>query len=153
MLTKSYALAFATLIVSSAAHAAAPAELEANKRVASAVMMALQHQDTAKAAALLDENYIQHNPTVPSGRAGFIAFFSAQQRSVVPGAGWINPPVLITAEDDIVQLTFRRRAPEPGQPGKTYDSFWWDTFRVRNGKVVEHWDPALKPGGQPGPRP
>jgi predicted SnoaL-like aldol condensation-catalyzing enzyme len=28
-------------------------------------------------------------------------------------------------------------------PGKFYEVFTFDTFRVRNGKLVEHWDGAV----------
>lgn len=39
----------------------------------------------------------------------------------------------------------RRPRPEPADATKTYDSYWFDLFRVRDGKIVEHWDSALKP--------
>ena len=36
------------------------------------------------------------------------------------------------------------KKPEPSNPAKTYDSFWFDMFRVKDGKLVEHWDNATK---------
>jgi predicted SnoaL-like aldol condensation-catalyzing enzyme len=40
-------------------------------------------------------------------------------------------------------------------PGTFYEVFTFDTFRVRNGKLVEHWDgavinPPAPGGGAPG---
>lgn len=48
-------------------------------------------------------------------------------------------------DGDLVQLVIRRPRPEPADATKTYNSHWFDLFRVRDGKIVEHWDPALKP--------
>jgi hypothetical protein len=64
-----------------------------------------------------------------------------------------NPPVLVVTEGDIVMLMFKRATPEPGGPGKTYDSFWFDAYRVAGDKIAEHWDPLTKPavGARPAP--
>jgi predicted SnoaL-like aldol condensation-catalyzing enzyme len=29
-------------------------------------------------------------------------------------------------------------------PERTYTTTWFDMFRVVDGKIVEHWDPATK---------
>ena len=35
---------------------------------------------------------------------------------------------------------------DPTKPAGTfYDTYTWDTFRVRNGKLVEHWDGVTLP--------
>jgi predicted SnoaL-like aldol condensation-catalyzing enzyme len=32
--------------------------------------------------------------------------------------------------------------PDPRDPGKTYRSYWFDMWRVEDGKLAEHWDGA-----------
>ncbi|HXA46208.1 MAG TPA: nuclear transport factor 2 family protein [Burkholderiaceae bacterium] len=92
----------------------------------------------------LTESYIQHNPKVPTGRAGFIAFFSkfAQPK---PIAAHIQAPLIsIVAEGDIVVLSFVSELPDPNSPSKTYTTTWFDMFRVEGHKIAEHWDSATK---------
>jgi hypothetical protein len=37
-----------------------------------------------------------------------------------------------------------REYDDPGIPGETYTTTWFDMFRIADGKIVEHWDPAQK---------
>ena len=93
----------------------------------------------------LAEGYIQHNPNVPTGRAGFVAVFSkmAKPQPVKPVIA--APLVSIVAERDLVILSFARQRPDPADKDKTYTTTWFDMFRIENGKIAEHWDPAVKP--------
>jgi predicted SnoaL-like aldol condensation-catalyzing enzyme len=92
----------------------------------------------------LAESYIQHNPNVPTGRAGFVALFS---KFVKPGdvVDRIKAPlVAIVADGDLVILSFAKTQPDPVIPDRTYTTTWFDMFRIENGRIAEHWDPALK---------
>ena len=31
-----------------------------------------------------------------------------------------------------------------GHPAKKYTTTWFDMFRIENGKIAEHWDPAVR---------
>lgn len=101
-------------------------------------------QDWAK--DYLSDDYIQHNPNVAGGLKGFNDFFSKLWSSPKPKDRIVATPfAAVIAEGDLVQLVMKRPRPEPGDPAKTYDSYWFDLFRVKDGKIVEHWDSALKP--------
>ena len=92
----------------------------------------------------LAEGYMQHNPTVPTGRKGFVDFFSkfAKPQPIVDTIK--GPVVAIIAEGDLVVLSFAAKLPEPSDSTKTYTTTWFDMFRIGNGKLTEHWDGASK---------
>jgi predicted SnoaL-like aldol condensation-catalyzing enzyme len=92
----------------------------------------------------LAEGYIQHNPNVPTGRAGFVAFFGkfAKPKPIAPA---IKAPVVsIVAEGDLVVLSFASEHKDPKAAPGWYTTTWFDMFRIENGKIAEHWDSALK---------
>jgi predicted SnoaL-like aldol condensation-catalyzing enzyme len=62
------------------------------------------------------EDYIQHNPNVPSGRAGFIEFFSkfAKPKNPIPDK-MSNPPVAMGAKGDFVWLVFESERKDPAR--------------------------------------
>jgi predicted SnoaL-like aldol condensation-catalyzing enzyme len=92
----------------------------------------------------LAEGYIQHNPTVPTGRAAFVDYFQ-KSRKPKPVEPKITAPVVsIVAEGDYVVLGFVRTQPDPADAGRTFTTTWFDMFRLENGKIAEHWDPAVK---------
>jgi predicted SnoaL-like aldol condensation-catalyzing enzyme len=91
------------------------------------------------------ETYIQHNPNAQTGRQGFIDFFSKFTKPQ-PIADTIKANLIsIVAEGDLVILSFKSVHPDPKQPGTQYTTTWFDMLRIENGKLAEHWDPALKP--------
>jgi predicted SnoaL-like aldol condensation-catalyzing enzyme len=91
------------------------------------------------------ESYIQHNPNVPTGRAAFVEFFQ-RVRKPAPIEPRIKAPlVAIVAEGDYVVLSFAREHADPKDATKKYTTTWFDMFRIENGKIAEHWDPAVKP--------
>jgi predicted SnoaL-like aldol condensation-catalyzing enzyme len=88
----------------------------------------------------LTDSYIQHNPNVATGRAAFVEFFSKFKKPG-PIADKIGAPlVAITAERDLVVLSFVREVPDPKDPTRKYTTTAFDMFRIENGKIAEHWD-------------
>ena len=139
---------------------ATPAQMEANKKVA---MQFFQLTGDAR-VALADSTYKQHNPAfVKGGReAGLSDFDFFKQRFGGPGrqggapagagraaaagpqppAG--NPLEIVMAECDLVTVIHKNYRQDPtAAPGTWFEAYTFDTFRVRNGKLVEHWDSAV----------
>jgi len=92
----------------------------------------------------LAEGYVQHNPKVPTGRAGFVQVFSKFARPRPVQARIEAPLVSIVAERDMVVLSFASERPDPSDKSKKYTTTWFDMFRIEDGKIAEHWDPATK---------
>lgn len=129
-------------------------ELEANRQVA----MKFFATRGADRVALADPSYIQHNPVFRKRAAEahesdydeFKAAFLAQGAAPPPAppAGPQPPPnnnyEVVTADCDIVTMVRKVWRQDPtAAPGTFYESFSFDTFRVKHGKLVEHWDGAL----------
>lgn len=90
-----------------------------------------QHQ-VHKAAAVVAEDYVQHNPDVPDGKAPFVDYF-AGFFAENPGS---RARIMRSATDgDLVYLHVHSTngAEDRGQAVI-------DIFRVENGRLVEHWD-------------
>jgi predicted SnoaL-like aldol condensation-catalyzing enzyme len=135
---------------------ATPAQLQANKRAA------MEFFRTAGEArvALADPSYKQHNPAFKKraeqnkvsdyeefkstflAQAGRGAAGRGQAKGPQPPAG--NPFEIVTAECDVVTVVHKNFRQDPtAEPGKFYEVFTFDTFRVKDGKLVEHWDGAV----------
>lgn len=92
----------------------------------------------------LTENYIQHNPNVATGRKAFVEFFAKFKKPKPIAAQIDGPLVSIIAERDLVILTFVKEHTDPKDPTIKYTTSWFDQFRIENGKIAEHWDPATR---------
>ena len=92
----------------------------------------------------LTESYIQHNPNVATGRKAFVDFFSKFKQPKTIADRVESPLVSIVAEGDMVILTFSREHTDPKDATKKYTTSWFDQFRIENGKIAEHWDPATR---------
>ncbi len=92
----------------------------------------------------MTESYIQHNPGVPTGRAAFVEFFKRFVKPKPIEARVKAPLVAIVADGDYVVLSFVSEQADPKDASKKYTTTWFDMFRIENGKIAEHWDPALK---------
>jgi predicted SnoaL-like aldol condensation-catalyzing enzyme len=135
---------------------ATAAELAANKKVA----MEFFRAQGADRVALADPAYKQHNPAFkkraednkvsdyeefkaafanPPGRGG-----AGRGPATGPTPPQGNPYEVVTAECDIVSVIHKNYRQDPtAEAGKFYEVFTFDTFRVKNGKLVEHWDGAV----------
>jgi predicted SnoaL-like aldol condensation-catalyzing enzyme len=125
--------------------ASADARLAANKRLVYDFWREVfegAHMELAD--KYLAESYIQHNPNVPTGRAAFMAFFAKVAQPKPIEARVKAPLVAVVAEGDLVVLSFAREGTDPKDASKKYSTTWFDMFRIDDGKIAEHWDPAPK---------
>lgn len=76
--------------------------------------------------------YRQHNPNVVDGPDGFVHFISEMQKQSPQLKAVISRSL---ADDDIVVLHVHLTR-EANDPGLAIAEF----FRLKNGKIVEHWD-------------
>lgn len=119
-------------------------QLAANKRLVFDFWREVfQTRNMGLAERYMAEDYIQHNPAVPTGRQAFIDFFGRMERQ--PVRPEIDNLVTMIAEDDMVVLAFRRQLPDPRNPGQTYTTTWFDMFRIEDGRIAEHWDYGTVP--------
>jgi len=120
-------------------------QLAANKRLVWDMWRTLLNAyQIDRAGEFIDEDYIQHNPLADTGLAGMQNFFRSLgiPPAEVPDA--IREGVVdVIAERDLVVITFPRTFTD--SCGREYTTTWFDMFRIKYGKIVEHWDPATRP--------
>ena len=103
----------------------------------------IQARHTELAAKYQAEDYIQHNPNIPTGRAAFVAFFSSLGKPIDPIPAKLSPePVVKGARGDFVWLIWEHE--DKRDASKTYHYNSFDILRIQNGKVQEHWDDAQR---------
>jgi len=120
-------------------------KLAANKKLAyDFYRIVLRGRRLDQAGHYMREDYMQHNPNAETGIQGFKAYFE-KLGGPLPIPETLPDLVSIMAEGDLVTLLLVREYDEPGKPGQKYTSTWFDTFRIQDGKIAEHWDNATKP--------
>jgi len=88
--------------------------------------------DKAFASQIIAENYIQHNPMVRTGRAGFLEFLD--QLALLPAPEQaVEPFIRMMAEGDLVAV--HSEVEFMGQLHATVD-----IYRIENELLAEHWD-------------
>lgn len=93
------------------------------------------------AASVIAEDYKQHNPLVPDGKAAFVRVFTADFAANPNSKATV---VRSAVDGDLVYLHVHSIS-GPGDSGQAVV----DIFRVANGAIVEHWD-VVQPVPQTG---
>jgi predicted SnoaL-like aldol condensation-catalyzing enzyme len=109
----------------------------------------IEAHHTELAGAYQAEDYIQHNPNIPTGRAAFIQMISGMPPTNPMPEHLVHPPVVDGAKGDFVWLVFEDEAKDPHDPSRTYHYNSFDLLRIQNGKIQEHWDSAKRVSGSP----
>ncbi len=114
---------------------------------------------------LMDPSYIQHNPQYMrfgelngvSGRAAVQLFeehhFDVRTRMArmkrAPGEPPDNFFYKVIADCDMVVIVGQHWHPYPDDPKKFYATYFFNMWRIENGKLQEHWDPDDLPMPMP----
>lgn len=88
--------------------------------------------EVEQAARVVADDYIQHNPHVPDGKAPFVGYFAGFFKENPEARARI---VRSATADDLVYLHVHSTT-GPNDRGQAVI----DIFRVDNGMIVEHWD-------------
>ncbi len=118
---------------------------EASKLVLKLMELLVDPATAEQARPLITQEYIQHNPNITSGADAIIEWTRSEEaerarRSMKPAQ---EPPMFVHEGDRIVMI-LPRDLPDPADPSKTYRTYWFDMWRIEDGKLAEHWDAALK---------
>ena len=81
----------------------------------------------------LSDDYRQHDPTVGQGREGLAQWL---REVAVHFPGTPPPPVALIADGGLISVLLSLRLPHIS------DAFIVTAFRVRDGRLVEHWSSA-----------
>ena len=115
--------------------------LEANKQAAIAFLkMAFIDKKPAEAIhRYVGDHYKQHNPLVPDGKEGVLAY---AQRRVRENPDRTMNFVRVIAEADYVVLHIQHifAATDQAYAQSPHGMAGIDIFRFEDGKIVEHWD-------------
>jgi predicted SnoaL-like aldol condensation-catalyzing enzyme len=104
-------------------------DLERNKALVKQFFSAVEGRDKVTVERIVREDYIQHMPGIPTGRAAILHYIDM----VAPkGLGRMPQFARVIAEGDLVVVHFRRE--DPSGPVATME-----IFRIQDGQIAEHW--------------
>ena len=110
----------------------------------------IEARHTELAANYAAEDFIQHNPNVPTGRAALVTFIKSLGPAIEPIPDRLaNPPVVEGAKGNFVWLVFEHKFENPKDTSQSVYEYSFDLFRIQNGKIQEHWDAARKNPASP----
>lgn len=111
-------------------------------------------RDASRVREFYAPNYIEHNTRVTGGVDGIVKYAkeskAREHREGLSGPTRSSQFIMATVDGDIVTLIFPRRIVDPCDPNKMITHVGFEMFRVRNDKIVEHWDEAI-PVPKPAP--
>jgi len=89
-----------------------------------------QRDVTSAFETFVVDDYLQHNPSMPDGRDRAIELLAPKFST--PGALFEVQRILVDGDFAVIHL----KATFPGRPVAAVA----DIYRLRDGKIVEHWD-------------
>jgi len=124
-----FAGAAGLLLAASVGLAGSANDLPANKALVEQFFRAVESRDKQTVTKIVREDYIQHMPNIPSGRAAILNYIDMMAPK---GKGVMPKFARVVAEGDLVAVHFRRE--DPNGPVATIE-----IFRIQDGRIAEHW--------------
>lgn len=124
-----FAGAAGLLLAASVGLAGSAHDLPANKALVEQFFRAVESRDKQTVTKIVREDYIQHMPNIPSGRAAILNYIDMMAPK---GQGVMPKFARVVAEGDLVVVHFRRE--DPNGPVATME-----IFRIQDGQIAEHW--------------
>ena len=124
-----FAGAAGLLLAASVGLAGSANDLPANKALVEQFFRAVESRDKQTVTRIVREDYIQHMPNIPSGRAAILNYIDMMAPK---GQGVMPEFARVVAEGDLVVVHFRRQ--DPNGPVATME-----IFRIQDGQIAEHW--------------
>jgi predicted SnoaL-like aldol condensation-catalyzing enzyme len=110
-------------------------QAETNKNIVKNVLnKAFNEKNVQAAAEFLTDRYVQHNPQVPTGKAGFLQAIPGLY-AAFPDMRWELKQTWADGDYVIAHSLYRYTKDDAGKAIV-------DIFRVKDGKLDEHWDVA-----------
>jgi predicted SnoaL-like aldol condensation-catalyzing enzyme len=108
----------------------------------------IEARHTELGAQYAAEDFIQHNPNIPTGRAALMAFIKSLGPAIEPIPEQLQKsPVVAGAKGPFVWLVFEHTFQNPKGSSQSVFEYSFDLFRIQDGKIQEHWDAARKDPG------
>jgi predicted SnoaL-like aldol condensation-catalyzing enzyme len=125
-------------------HFVGQTDLEANKRlVIDFYVEVFGPMNPATVKDFVAEDYFQHASHMPQGLAGleeFVADLAKRAPALLGGQpAAAAAPALLHAEGDMVVIAGTLPQPLHDGSGGTWTFYAYDAYRVRDGKLAEHW--------------
>jgi len=89
------------------------------------------------APRFMRQDYIQHNPQVPTGLKGFMDTFRERFAQKLP-SDYKRELLNLIGDKDIVVVYVRQTW--TASDGQHHQALGFDMFRVQDGMIAEHWD-------------
>lgn len=104
-----------------------------NIKLAENAMNALfSEYNETKVKLYLEENYIQHNPQVPTGRQAILGFLPVLKEH---GTTYTTHRIFSDGDFVVLHNTYTN-----AQPFGNKELVAFDIWKINDGKIVEHWD-------------
>ncbi|OIJ65038.1 hypothetical protein WN71_025730 [Streptomyces mangrovisoli] len=119
--------------------------MEANKKLVSDFYVEVFGPMNPEAVKkFVADDYLQHASHMPQGRAGLERYVAELARQAPPPPAGTAPagppaPAVLHAEGDMVVIAGELPQPLLDGSGGTWTFYAYDAYRVRDGKLAEHW--------------